>query len=311
MELIRGLHNIRPRHNGCVGTIGAFDGVHCGHQQLISQLLVKARELNVPALVVCFEPLPREYFAPGDAPARIMSFAEKTRHLENLGLDRILRIKFNEALSKMSAAEFVDDILVAKLGIRHLVIGDDFRVGKNREGDADFLIEHGAKAGYTVSPTDSITVAGQRVSSSLIRKMLGEAQFEDVAAMLGRPYSIVGKVVYGRQLGRGLGVPTANLELHRFKSPLAGVYIVDVTLADGRRFSGVANVGTRPTIGDRTKANLEVHLLDFAEDIYGKTIEVHFKERLRDEKKFASLDELKSTIYQDIHQARNWLAQQN
>lgn len=308
MELIRGLHNLRPGHRGCVATIGAFDGVHCGHQAVIRQLLQKSAALALPSIVIVFEPLPREYFAPLNAPARLSSFREKFLALQALGVDRMLRVRFTEQLQTMSAQEFIDTLFVRGLGVSHVALGDDFRFGNDREGDFRLLSAQGERYGFDVEPTVTFAIRGERVSSTRIRQALEEADFELAETLLSRPYSISGKVVYGRQLGRSLGFPTANLELHRLRAPLSGVYAVEVTGAGLGKAQGVANVGTRPTVNDSIKANLEVHLLDLNQNLYGRRIEVVFKHKLRDEKKFESVDELKENIARDVNNARLWFA---
>lgn len=310
MELIRGLHNLRPRHHGCVATIGAFDGVHRGHQAVIGHLLDKAAELQLPALVIVFEPLPREFFAPVEAPARIMSFAEKYRALEALGVDRLLRIRFNDQLRAMTAQRFVDEIFVAALGVRYVVLGDDFRFGADRQGDIEFIREQGRRYGYEARPTATVTADGERVSSTRIRQALERADFATAERLLGRPYSIGGRVVVGRQLGREMGTPTANLDLRRLRAPVSGVFAVEVNGAGLRAAHGVANVGVRPTVDDSIKANLEVHLLDRELDLYGARIEVTFRHKLRDEQKFDSIDELRKQIACDKDNARRWFAAQ-
>jgi len=304
MELIRGLHNLRPEHKGCVATIGAFDGVHHGHQMVLQHLMDKANEFGCPSVVTVFEPLPREYFSPLDAPARIMSFREKFGALDAMGIDRLLRIRFHEGLRKMRAQQAVEEIFVAGLGVRHVVLGDDWRFGRDREGDLALLQLLGKQHGFTAESADTLKVKGQRVSSTRVRDALGQADFVLAEQLLGRPYSMAGRVVVGRQLGRTLGAPTANLELRRLRAPLSGVYAVQVHGAGPRVAHGVANVGTRPTVEDSVKANLEVHLLDFDDDIYGRTIEVIFHHKLRDEKKFESVDVLKQQIKQDQERGR-------
>ena len=306
MELIRGLHNMRPRHRGCVVTIGAFDGVHLGHQAVIRHLLEKSAELGLPSTIIVFEPLPREYFSPLQAPARIMSFREKFFALRDLGVDRLLRVRFNERLRGMSAQQFVDDIFVSGLGVRYVVLGDDFRFGNDREGDLEFIRQQGPRYGYEARPTPTLSMDGQRVSSTRIREALEQADFAEAARLLGRPYSISGKVVYGRQLGQTLGTPTANLELRRLRAPLNGVYAVQVSGAGLEGVLGVANVGVRPTVDDSIKANLEVHLLDREIGLYGQHIEVTFRHKLREEKKFGSVDELRENIARDIENTRAW-----
>src|SRR5690554_1767815 len=305
MELIRGLHNIHPRHRGCVATIGAFDGVHLGHQTVFAKLNEKARELNLPSLVITLEPLPREFFAPKKAPARVMSFREKYVALKEQGIDRVLRVHFTRELSMVSAEDFISDIFHDKLDIKFVVVGDDLRFGHERRGDFNLIKRMGGQLGFGVSDTNTLTDGGERVSSTRIRKALENADFALAEDLLGRPYSITGKVIYGQQLGRTIGVPTANLQLHRIKAALSGVYAVEVNLA-GKLYPGVANVGTRPTINDSLKAILEVHLLDFKQNIYGKTLEVIFRKKIRDEQKFASLELLKSAIENDIATAKTY-----
>ncbi len=306
MELIRGLHNLRPQHRGCVATIGAFDGVHLGHQAVIRHLLDKSAQLNLPSVIIVFEPLPREYFSPLQAPARIMSFREKCLALRALGVDRLLRIRFDEQLRSMSAQQFVDEVFVAGLGVRYVVLGDDFRFGSDRQGDYDFIRQQGLRYGYEAGPTPTEELDGERVSSTRIREALENARFEEAQRLLGRPYSISGKVIYGRQLGQTIGTPTANLELCRLRAPLSGVYAVQVNGPGLDGVPGVANVGVRPTVNDSIKANLEVHLLDREVELYGLHIEVTFRQKLREEKKFASVDELKENIARDIDNTRAW-----
>lgn len=307
MELIRGLHNIRPRHRGCVATIGAFDGVHRGHQAVFDKLKEKARELNLPSLVITLEPLPREFFAPKQAPARVMSFREKFLAIKEQGIDRVLRIHFNRELSLVSAEDFIRDIFHKQLGMKYMVVGDDLRFGHERRGDFSLLQRMGKELDFGVSDTSTLITGDERVSSTRIRKALENSDFTLAEQLLGRPYSITGKVVYGNQLGRTIGIPTANLKLHRIKAALSGVYAVEAKLGEQVIF-GVANVGTRPTIDDGIKAILEVHLLDFQQNIYGKTLQVVFRKKLRDEKKFASIDHLKAAISNDIAQAKQFFA---
>lgn len=306
MELIRGLHNMRPRHRGCVVTIGAFDGVHLGHQAVIRHLLEKSAELAVPSVIIVFEPLPREYLSPVKAPARIMSFREKYFAVKALGVDRLLRIRFNEQLRGMSAQRFIDDIFVAGLGVRYVALGDDFRFGNDRQGDLAFIRRQGPRYGYDAGPTPTLMIDDERVSSTRIREALENADFAEAERLLGRPYSISGKVIYGRQLGQTIGTPTANLQLHRLRAPLSGVYVVEVSGGGLDGAQGVANVGIRPTIDDSIKANLEVHLLDREIRLYGQHIEVRFRHKLRDEQKFGSVDELRENIARDIESTRAW-----
>lgn len=301
MELIRGLHNIRPRHHGCVATIGAFDGLHYGHQAVLQHLLKKAKELNVPSTVVTLEPLPREYFAPTKAPARIMSFREKFEGLRAMGVDRVLRVPFNEKTSRIPARDFIQDVFVKGLGIRYIITGDDLRFGHEQEGDFALLREEGAKSNFQVESTQTLTIAGERVSSTRLRQALENADFTLAEQLLGRPYSISGRVIVGKQLGRTLNTPTANVQLHRIRAAMSGVYAVQVCGVADKPVWGVANVGVRPTLDDGLqKAILEVHLIDFEKDIYGEHIHVFFRKKIREEKKFLSLDELKQNIAADI-----------
>ncbi len=309
MELIRDLHNLRPRHRNCVVTMGAFDGVHFGHQAVLQQLIDKGRELALPSTIVVFEPLPREYFAPKEAPARLMSFREKFRALEALGIDRVLRIRFTDSFRAMTAEAFVQQVFVDGLGAKFITVGDDLHFGRNRSGGFEMLKQEGERCGFDVVSTSTLAIEGERVSSTRIRKALAETDFALAEELLGRPYSISGRVIVGQRLGRKLDAPTANLELHRLRAPLAGVYAVDVRI-DDRLLQGVANVGTRPTVDDSLKAILEVHILDFTEDIYGKNIEVIFRDKIRDEQQFASIDQLKQQIHQDIETARQFFQSQ-
>lgn len=306
MELIRGLHNLRPRHTPCVATIGAFDGVHFGHQAILRQLLDKGAELGLPATVIVLEPLPGEYFAPTKAPARLMSFREKFIAFRDFGIDRVFRIPFTQTLSEVSAVDFIENVFVAGLGIKYVVVGDDLRFGHEREGDFALLQRLGKKHDFDVEDTDTVTIEGERVSSTRIRAALRAADFELAERLSGRPYVITGKVVYGQQLGRQLGSPTANLELHRHSAALSGVYAVEVLGLNGDPKPGVANVGSRPTVDDSVKALLEVHLLNFEHNIYGKTIHVRFKKKIREEIKFANVEELKKNIQADIQIAYDY-----
>ncbi|ARN72833.1 bifunctional riboflavin kinase/FAD synthetase [Oceanicoccus sagamiensis] len=305
MELIRGLHNLRPRHRGCVTTIGAFDGVHHGHQAVLQQLIDKGQELNLPTTVVVFEPLPREYFAPLQAPARLMSFREKFQAFKALGIDRVLRIRFTPGFQDMGAKEFIQQVFVKGLGAQYIIVGDDLRFGRNRGGDFKLLQTEGQIHGFDVVATSTLKIRNDRVSSTRIRKALEDSDFELAEMLLGKPYSIAGRVIVGQQLGRHLHAPTANIALRRLRAPMSGVYAVEVEIGE-RSLQGVANVGSRPTVDDSLNAILEVHILDFNEDIYGKKITVIFRKKIRDEQKFDSIDELKEQIHKDIDTGRQY-----
>ncbi|MCW3147096.1 bifunctional riboflavin kinase/FAD synthetase [Stutzerimonas stutzeri] len=305
MQLVRGLHNLRPRHRGCVATIGNFDGVHRGHQAILARLRERAAELGVPSCVVIFEPQPREFFAPGQAPARLTRLREKLSLLAEQGVDLVLCLAFNRRLRELSAAEFVHAALVEGLGVRHLEVGDDFRFGCDRAGDFNFLLKAGAMEGFSVEAATTIEVGGERVSSSRLRQVLAAGDLPLAEALLGRPFALTGRVVHGQKLGRQLGAPTANVQLKRRNTPLSGVFVVSVEL-DGKQYPGVANIGMRPSVQSDGKPHLEVHLLEFNGDLYGRLVRVTFHRKLRDEQRFASLGALKSAIDADISAARSY-----
>jgi len=309
MQLVRGLHNLRPEHRGCVATIGNFDGVHRGHQAILARLRDRARELGLPTCVVIFEPQPREYFAPETAPARLARLRDKVQLLAAEGIDLVLCLAFNQRLSQLSADEFVKTIVVDGLGVRHLEVGDDFRFGCDRAGDFDFLVEAGKRYGFTVEAANTVVQDGLRVSSTKVRTALANADFALAAHLLGRPYTITGRVLHGQKLARQLGTPTANIQLKRRRIPLSGVYLTSAEI-DGTRWPGVANIGVRPTVAGDGRPHLEIHLLDFAGDLYGRRLTVEFHQKLREEQRFASLEALKSAIDADIAAARaHWHAQ--
>ena len=307
MELIRGIQNLRPEHHGCVATIGNFDGVHLGHQAVIGQLAEKGSELGVPTLVMVFEPQPLEVFKGEQAPARLTRFREKLRALARFAVDRLLCVRFSNSFAKMSAEAFIKDILVDGLGIRYLVVGDDFRFGAGRKGDFEMLQRAGEQHGFEVTNLHSFRIGGDRVSSTLVRQALAAGKMEDAEKLLGRPYRMCGRVAHGDKIGRTLGIPTANIYLHRKVSPVQGIYVVEVFGLKGEPLQGVASVGNRPTVGG-TKPLLEVYIFDFNKDIYGKYLNIDFLHKIRNEKKFANLDELKTWIEDDIVKARDWFA---
>ncbi len=313
MEIIRGLHNIRPEHRGCVATIGNFDGVHRGHQMMLEQLIAKADEYAVASLLITFEPLPREYFQRGELPPRLTRFREKITLLSQTRIDRVLCIPFNKELSQIPAESIVDDLLVKRLGVHYILVGDDFRFGNGAAGDYALLKRKGDGGdgrdgqkgkGFGVGEMQTLEVAGGRVSSTRVREALGVGDFERARELLGYSYFIMGRVVYGRQLGRQLGVPTANIRLQRYKAALEGVYAVRVSGLD-RDYTGIANIGVRPTVEGKEPL-LEVHIFDFTGDIYGQLLSVTFCCKLRDEQKFDGLDALKTQIHADMEQARDW-----
>ncbi|MGC8697255.1 MAG: bifunctional riboflavin kinase/FAD synthetase [Halothiobacillus sp.] len=308
MKLIRGLTQIPPLPQGSVVTLGNFDGVHLGHQAVLRQAAEGARRLAVPLVVVIFEPLPREFFNPTAPVARLTRLRERVAFMAALGLvDYLLVLPFNYALAQMPAAVFMQRVLGSALRARHCVIGDDFRFGAGRQGDLALLRDWGSAQGMTVEAANSFLFAGERVSSTRIRAHLAQRDVVGAAHLLGRPFTLCGRVIHGDKRGRLLGFPTANVALQRRLSPLRGVFVVRVLLADGGRFAGVANVGTRPTVAG-TDARLEVHVFDFNRDVYGELLQVEFLHPLRDEQKFNSLNALTAQIFEDAARARAWLA---
>ena len=305
MEIINGLHNLRSRHQGCVLTIGNFDGVHRGHRQLIDALCEKAKALGVPSMLMTFEPQPREFFAGTKLPARLTRFREKVYLLDQTPLDRLLCLPFNERTANIEADWFAKDFVVDQVGAKHLVIGDDFRFGRGREGDFALFERYGQIHGYSVSAMSTLLQGEARISSTLIRETLAAGDFTAAANLLGHEYFIMGRVVYGRQLGRQLNVPTANIRLQRYRAALAGVYCVTVEGIAGAVRHGIANIGVRPTV-DGKEPLLEVHVFDYTGNLYGDLIKVTFKQKLREEQAFDSIDALKTQINQDIEQARHY-----
>lgn len=306
MELIRGLQNIRPAHRGCVATIGNFDGVHLGHQAVIGELAEEGKDLGLPTLVMTFEPQPMEVFRPDESPARLTRLREKLRALSRFAVDRVLCVQFNKRFASLSAEEFVKQVIVDGLDVKHLVVGDDFRYGKDRLGDLRSLKVAGDKYGFKVASMRTFSIENRRVSSTRIRDALARGNLGEAEKLLGRPYRMCGRVAHGDKIGRTLGIPTANIHLHRNVSPVQGIYVVEVHGIDSQPLPGVASVGTRPTVGG-TRALLEIYLLDFDEDIYGRHLNVDFLHKIRDEKKFDSLEILKEKILEDIKNARDWL----
>lgn len=305
MELIRGVHNLRPRHHGCVATIGNFDGVHLGHQKILSRVIAEARLREQPATVMLFEPQPREFFAPDKAPRRLMALRDKLRALAALGVDRVLCARFDRRFRAQSARQFVADLLVDGLGVSYLVVGDDFRFGNDRVGDFGYLVKAGEEFGFTVRDTPTCERGGTRVSSTRVRRALAEGDLPGAEALLGRPYRISGRVRQGDRIGRTIGVPTANLCPGHPRMAVAGVYAVTVDGAGLEGALAVANVGHRPTVGGREN-RLEVHLLDFDGDLYRRHLDIEFRHFIRPEETYDGLEALKAAIRRDIDQARDY-----
>lgn len=306
MRIFRGIP--QQADQPCVLTIGNFDGVHLGHQALLRLLTERARALGLPAAVLTFEPHPREYFCPDEAPARLATLREKLLLLAAAGVERIYVCRFDAALAAQPAQAFIDDVLVRGLAVRHLFIGDDFCFGARRQGNFAMLQQAGPTHGFAVESMPTLAVACERVSSSAVRKALASGDLARAARMLGRPYSIAGRICHGDKIGRQLGFPTANIQMkHRYPA-LSGVYAVRVEgLLPGAWVDGVANIGVRPTATSNGRARLEVHLFDWQRDCYGAHIRVHFLHKLRAEQKFASLDDLRAQIGRDAETARHWL----
>jgi riboflavin kinase/FMN adenylyltransferase len=307
MQLIRGIHNLRPEHRGCVATIGNFDGVHLGHQAVFRRLMDQGAALGLPAVVITFEPQPQEFFAPGQAPARLTRLREKLQAIAETGIQRVLLLEFKPRLASMEAELFVERILVDGLGVRFLMVGDDFRFGARRRGDFSLLCREGEQHGFTVEDMHTIRVSEDRVSSTRVRESLTNGDLQTAAHLLGRPYQICGRVAHGDKRGRTIGFPTANVDLHRRVSPVHGVFAVRVHGLGDAPLPGVANIGNRPTVSGDSRYLLEVHLFDFAREVYGRHVGVEFVQKLRDEKRFDSFEELRRQITQDAWQARNLL----
>ncbi|KFI09318.1 bifunctional riboflavin kinase/FAD synthetase [Vibrio coralliilyticus] len=310
MELIRGIHNIKAHHSGCVLTIGNFDGVHLGHQAVLRQVSEQAAKLGLPATVMTFEPQPLELFAKEKAPARLTRLRDKFVQLSKLNIERLLCVNFNKRFANQTPDEFISDLLVKRLGVKFLVVGDDFCFGKGRKGNFKMLKEAGEKYGFEVVSTQSFCLEQLRVSSTAIRKALASDELNSAAEMQGRDYSISGRVSHGRKLGRTIGFPTANIPLKRCVSPVSGVYVVEALGLGGKPIGGVANIGNRPTVNG-VRQQLEVHLFDFQANLYGKQLEIVLLHKLRDEHKFDSFEALKQQIELDAEAARVWLRQRN
>jgi len=306
MQLIRGQYNLRTEHQGCVATIGNFDGVHLGHQAVFSALQERAKSFAVPATVIVFEPQPMEYFHVEQTPARLTRLREKLAAMADCGIDRVLLLEFGPHLAAMPAEEFIQTVLVNGLGIKHLIVGDDFRFGRKRGGDFTLLQQAGDQHGFEVEDMNTISHKENRISSTRIRLALEQGDFTSAESCLGRPYQICGRVAHGDKRGRTIGFPTLNVNLHRLVSPLHGVFAVRVKGLDEQALPGVANVGSRPTVDGEPQQLLEVHIFDFARQVYGEHVAVEFVERLRDEQKFESFSDLQSQIQLDADRAREF-----
>lgn len=305
MKLIRGLHNLTTPLPGCVATIGNFDGLHLGHQHVINQLKAVAEIKNLPSVVMLFEPQPVEFFAPEQAPRRLSRLRDKIIRLSEIHVDYMVCMLFNHEFANLTAQQFVQQVLVDRLNIKHLVIGDDFRFGKGRAGDFDYLKQCGLEAGFEVENTHTLLIDNERVSSTRIRQCLMKNDFTTTRQLLGRAYSLSGKVAHGRKLGRQLGFPTINLKMGNRPVAVHGIFAVLVKGLDNRALRGVASIGTRPTV-DGGSTILEVYILNFKEQVYGYCVEVEILHKIRDEKKYDSLTALTVQINQDINAAKTY-----
>ena len=309
MKLIRGLYNLRAEHKHCVATIGNFDGIHLGHQKIINRLLEKSKALDLPTCIINFEPYPQEYFLQDQAPTRLSRSLDKIQHYQQQKIDQLLLLKFNQHLKNLTGEQFIEQVLVKGLAIKHLIIGDDFLFGKNRSGNFELLQKLGKKYGFTVANTPTLSYNKERISSTRIRNCLQKGNMDQAQQLLGRPYSICARVTHGAKMGRTIGFPTANLPTHRKKTPVLGVFAVQ-THVDGKLIYGVANVGKRPTV-DGVNILLEVHLFNFKGDLYGTKLHVELLHKIRDEQKFDSFNLLKQQILKDADVARDYFNKNN
>jgi riboflavin kinase/FMN adenylyltransferase len=302
-------HGFFPLGTPHAVTIGNFDGLHLGHQAMLTRLIAVARSRGLPSCVLSFEPHPREFFAPDEAPVRLSSLREKAEMLRGRGIDRLHVFRFNRAFSALSAEAFIEQVLVRTLQARYVLVGDDFRFGARRAGDFSLLARAGKLHGFDAEFLPTVEVAGERSSSTAVRAALAAGELEHAARLLGRPYSISGRVVHGDKLGRDIGYPTANIQLKHNRPPLLGIFAVEVCGLNGQPLPGVASLGVRPTVkGAGAAPVLEVHLFDFSADIYNRRVRVDFLHKLRDEAKYPDLPTLVAQIARDVDNAKRYLA---
>jgi riboflavin kinase/FMN adenylyltransferase len=306
MRITHGFRSLGMPH---AVTIGNFDGLHLGHQAMLARLLDVARTRGLPSCVLSFEPHPREFFAPEQAPARLSSLREKAECLQRVGIDRLHVFRFDRAFSALTAQAFIEQVLGRTLQARYVLVGDDFRYGAKRAGDFALLQQAGQSLGFDAEFLPTVEVAGERSSSTAVRQALAAGELEHAARLLGRPYSISGRVVHGDKLGRDIGFPTANIQLKHNRPPLQGIFAVEVCGLNGEPLPGVASLGKRPTVkGADAVPVLEVHLFDFKAEIYGRRVRVDFLHKLRDEEKYPDLDSLVAQIRRDVDNAKHFLA---
>ena len=310
MKFIRGLHNLYRQRECCVATIGNFDGVHLGHHAVLDQVKASAEKANLISTIVIFEPQPIEYFSPSKAPSRLTRLREKLQQFSEHQIGRVVCLKFDEKMANLSAAEFVSDVLLDALQVKKLIIGDDFRFAKNREGDYQYLLSAAKESDFEVTMTESFISESERVSSTLIRQALADGDMKKATRLLGRPYRISGRVSHGDKRGRKLGFATANIELHRYFSPVKGIFSARVYGVNEQALDAVVYVGSRPVYkGERVI--LEVHILNFDDDLYGYNLQVELIEKLRGEGNFKSEIEMVEQVKKDIENARQSLKMNN
>lgn len=308
MKLLRGLHNLPVDWSGCVATIGNFDGVHRGHQALFDLTVQRARENQLPSVVVLFEPQPREFFSPDASMHRLMRLREKCFAIEHFPMDYVLCLYFNDHLARLSAQDFIETILLEQLKVASVVVGDDFRFGASRQGDGEMLKAAGR---FSVDVVDALMEGDGRISSTRVRGCLDAGDFEQAALLLGKPYSLIGRVIHGARLGHELGCPTANMSVKGISEAVNGIHVVRVgVMEDGlaapaKYANAVASLGYRPTVDGKHRL-LEVHVLDQDVDLYGKRLKVEFLHKLRDEEKFVSIEALQQQMAQDVLDARRF-----
>ena len=308
IEVFRGLPP-PARREPCALAIGNFDGVHLGHRALLERVVAAAQQRHLVPAAMTFEPHPRELFAPDQAPARIANLRDKIEGLREGGMERVFVMHFNRALASLSPDAFIDDILLDGCRMRWLIVGDDFRFGVRRAGDINLLRARATAGGYEVEQLDAVVSGDTRISSSAVRAALEGGDLAGAARLLGHPYRISGRVLHGAKLGRKIGFPTLNLRMAHKRPAVHGIYAVRV-LGIGAPRPGVASAGLRPTVDDSGRWLLEVHLFDFAQEVYGQLVQVEFLQKLRDEEKFDSLAELTAAIAHDSEQARALFATQ-
>lgn len=309
MQLISGLHNLRTHAplfaQGSAVTIGNFDGVHLGHQCVLNRLKQQAKIKNIPTVVMVFEPFPVEYFCPKDAPVRLMNLREKVHALKREGVDFVLCLTFNQAFSQLSADEFIQRVLIDGLNAKHLVVGDDFCFGFQRQGNFELLQQQSTQLGFDVEAMPTYQLDGRRVSSTRVREVLQQPNLESANRLLGHDFRFEGRVIHGQKLGRKLGFPTLNLNPKRLQMPVSGVFAVRVAGLDHQAWPGVANIGVRPTV-QGSRPSIEVHLFNWQKMVYGAHVEVRLEAFIRPEMKFDGLETLRAQIQLDAEQAKRY-----